>query len=385
MGSFKKKLKKSILNGADPYKTIKMIRSYRRDKLNIKDESLYDIAKKLHLSIFTYHYIQKNSPTIGEVKDVTAYARKNRILLNSHLGKIYDAMVRGWTDKIEKMRKLANSLTNGGKEAKMDDGKTHELLPLNMKKEKEDSLFKLEGFRFIIGELEKQQYMKDYPDYIERFKTQYGHAVPSNEDPMDFVYKDILSIPSINVIKNLIETYHVDKYMDYFFDDWDFIKNPHRTLSIMTHRKIQEANFISGSYTDYEMNDEFKIFCIILGYCLGVNTTFLLGDNPNPILFDGIVGQDFRIEHIRMKLLHYWDTGVFNIEDKEKFKRTLLNPTDIFKDSENYIERLCKEKEMDPRAISGMYVPTWLNRPSTLITTPDFKADMRFSSDFIKI
>ena len=382
MGNFKKKLKKNILNGADPYKVIKMMRAYRRDKMGFKNESLYDICKKLHLSIYTFNYIQNYS--IHHSKNETPYARKNRILLNKHLNKIYNAMERGWTDKIEKMRKLAASVSSKGEMKKLsNDGKTHDILPLNLEKEKEDSLFKLESFRYIIGEMEKKLEDEYNPDRV-LFNVD---DIPSSEDKDDFIYKDIPDIPGgILVHKHLIEKYNVDKYMDYFFDDWKFNEcDAQRTLTIMIQRKINMSNFISGTVTNYEMDDKFKMLCIILGYCLGVNTTFLLGDNTNPVLFEGIVGSDFRVEHCRMKLLHYWDTGVFEIEDKKKFMRVLLNPIDIMNPTEEWISNLCKKKEMDPAFISGKYVPAWINRADTLITTPQFKADMKYSSDFISV
>lgn len=381
MGNFKKKLKKNILNGANPYNSIKLIRAYRRDKMGIKNESLYDICKKLHLSIYTFNYIQQHH--VHPTKNECPYGRKNRLLLNKHLNKIYTAMERGWTDKIEKMRKLAASVSSKGEMKKLsNDGKTHEVLPLNLEKEKEDSLFKLESFRYVIGEMEKKIEDETNPDRV-LFNVD---LIPSSEDKDDYIYKDIPDIPGGILVQRLINLYHIDQYMDYFFDDWKFNDcDAHRTITIMIQRKIDMNNFQSNTYTAYEMDDKFKIFCILLGYCLGVNTTFILGDNTNPVLFEGIVGSDFRVEHCRMKLLHYWDTGVFNIEDKKKFIRVLLNPIDIFNPSEEWISSLCKEKEMDPAFISGKYVPAWINRPDTMITTPQFKVEMKFSSDFIDI
>lgn len=313
MGRLSKKIQHNMLE-TSPEFVLDSIFNYLKIKGNEEEEQ--KIYNKLHLSSMTRRVIT------GRTADNISPAelKKIRIELAAELGNSFKALKTGFADKIAKLKLASEKAT---KQSKKDnekgmknlrayhDGKIHELLPLNFRKSYTSLRF--ENIRWFIDiNLNKENTFNDTPFRYIFNKLNIKIHKPGNSE---------------------VELFQEDSY-----------------------NNANEINHLFFDYTKSGISisgEELLWFITVMGYIYGANSTFLLGIDTNPVLFEGVAGLSFRSEHTRMKLIKLvLDGTITDSEDIEKIKILLLRPlkTDL-------LTEICDKYQFKVESLVGKYQP----------------------------
>lgn len=331
MGRMTKKIQNNMLENSPEF-VLDCIFNYLKIKGNEEEEK--KIYNKLHLSSMTRRVI-----TGRTAENISSSELKNiRAELAAELGNSFKALKTGFVDKIAKL-KLASE--KAAKQSKKDnekgmkdlrayhDGKIHELIPLNFRKSYTSLRF--ENMRwFLDHNLDKENTFNDTP-----FRYIFNKLNIKIHKPGE---------PEVELFQK---------------DSWD------------------NANEINRLFFDYTKSgismsgEELLWFITVMGYIYGANSTFLLGIDTNPVLFEGVSGLNFRSEHVRMKLIKFVLDGVItDSDDIEKIKTLILRPLKT-----DFLTDICKKYDFNIDHIIGKYQP--LREGEPLLTSLEFREKIK--------
>ena len=386
MGKMAKKIKKSTKIN-DPIVVLKTIANYRNS--NIDD--FVEVIDTLHLSSHTLDYLYSR-----------AYDRVNRTSasntqikeLSLALEKSYDNMVHGFTDRIYKLKKMADQIKENKskkeneanrKRLTSSNGKIHELTPLDFSNPKyDDTEWRYENFRWFIDKLDEFTYydgrdqmlfatgsilIKQLPYYSNLRTVSYAgsfemnnHNHKINKDNMCKIVRASGKVSQIDPVETLM-SYDLSRIINRYIE----------------YDKTFTVGNKSYGFTKSDFEVFFPILCTFMAYHHGANSTFLEGKDTHPKLFEGITGLNFQTEHARMKLLSLIEHGKLSIEDNPDLMDILTNPIQ----NEDLLQKLCDKYNYNIRYFKGLYVE--LNEGSKPISTMEFKAQMDHFDEFVKL
>lgn len=331
MGRMAKKIQNNMLE-TSPEFVLDSIFNYLKIKGNKEEEK--KIYNKLHLCPLTMRLVTgKTADNISPTE-----LKKIRIELASELGNSFKALKTGFADKIAKLKLASEKAT---KQSKKDnekgmkdlrayhDGKIHELLPLNFRKSYTSLRF--ENIRWFINlNLDMDNTFND-----TRFRYVFNKLNIKIHKPGN---------PEVEL----------------------FQENSYNNAS--------EINCLFFDYTKSGISmsgEELLWFITVMGYIYGANSTFLLGIDTNPVLFEGVSGLSFRSEHTRMKLIKLvLDGTITDSEDIEKIKILLLRPlkTDL-------LTEICDKYQFKIESLIGKYQP--LREGEEALTSIQFREKIK--------
>ena len=141
----------------------------------------------------------------------------------------------------------------------------------------------------------------------------------------------------------------------------------------------------NAGYTNLKMNAAIKLVLVIMAYIWGVNSTFLLGENTHPKLFEGVTGLDFRNEHIRMKILKLVDDEVFNLNDDNTRRKICQILIQGISCRDDVIQSICDEYNLNRNALEGRMQNIFKNtEKEEAMTSMEFKRTLPNYDNFLK-
>ena len=382
-----KKIKKSTKIN-DPIVVLKTIANYRNS--NIDD--FVEVIDTLHLSSHTLDYLYTRADDRVNRTSVSNTQVKE---LSLALEKSYDNMVHGFTDRIYKLKKMADQIKENKskkeneanrKRLTSSNGKIHELTPLDFSNPKYDDFeWRYENFRWFIDKLDEFTYynggdqilfatgsilIKQLPYYSNLRQVSYAgsfemhdHNHKINKDNMCKIVRVSGKISQIDPVETLM-SYDLNRIINRYIE-YD------KTFTV-GGKKVY--GFVKSDFEAF-----FPILCTFIAYHHGVNSTFLEGKDTHPKLFEGITGLNFQTEHARMKLLSLIEHGKLSIEDNPDLMDILTDPIQ----NEDLLQKLCDKYNYNIRYFKGLYVE--LKEGSKPISTMEFKAQMDHFDEFVKL
>lgn len=360
MGKMSKKIEKNKLTYTEPINAIKAMLKYRNE-VQHKNEDMQDILDKLHLSLYTYDKLNN--------RDITGARRYH---IGEELYNRYILLMKGKTSKQKQLEKMVASVSN----KKVGTVLVHDIEPL-LFNTRMKSYLKYENFKYIFCKLDREYADEPIPGMLNT----------------SMLHEKLLSNHFLNYVKMLNV-----KLLDSFLEDesvgedtigktfirwcfWIYKADYEEHIKIVAeeHLNVKDENIINLM----EYDKDRTILFSIMSYIMGINSTYLEGDDSNISLFEGVGGENFRKEHIRMKLLHLIDTGVIDLQEKNNL--TLVRNI-LFKPiiCHNAITDICDQYGINRRALTGMYQPLMLNDEKTMYNTISFKKMLKYHDNFIK-
>jgi len=341
MGKLLRKAKKSARTN-EPLFALKEIQALYNERKK-KDLDLDGIAYAVHMSNCTLSKLLAQNSSVITVFD--EYTSKEKKVLSKALHDSYLSLKKPSEDKIDKFRKIADLKAKEQSGQKMTM-KSYNLVPMNFCEQKK-SIFLFENFRWLYDVLEKKEIV--FQDILKESRFY---------DLWNSLYPGIKIDKDSDMYNRVIDP---DAYKDLEFALFKSTSpnDPKEWLDRVYDRLHR--------YSVDEITPEWSLFFTIVGYLLGFNSTFLEGKNVHPILFNGVGGVDFRVEHIRMKLMWLYDNESFDIDNKVIYDLIV----DPYKDIDK-LKSFCDTYKVNIKALQGI--------PQNLIVDENYTKDTTWST-----
>ena len=286
------------------------------------------------------------------------YTSKEKKVLAKALHDSYQSLKKPPEDKVDKFRKIADlKAKDQGMKMTM---KSYNLVPMNFCEEKK-SIFLFENFRWVYDVLHKKEIL--FQDILKEsgFYELWNSLYPG------------IKIDKDSDMYNAVADPNAYKDLEFALFKSTSPNNPREWLDRVYDRLLR--------YSVDKITPEWSLFFAIVGYLLGFNSTFLEGKNVHPLLFNGIGGVDFRVEHIRMKLIWLYENESFDIDNKVIYDLIV----DPYKDIDK-LKSFCDTYKINIKALQGMpqalIDENYVDKDTTW-STMKFKRILRNSDMFI--
>ena len=383
MGKMSKKIKKATKVN-DPIVILKNIANYRNS--NIDDFA--EVIDALHLSSYTLSYLYSRS---DNRVDRTTVSNTNIKELSLAIEKSYNNMVHGFTDRIYKLKKMADQIKENKskkeneanrKRLTSSGGKIHELTALDFSNPKYiDTEWRYENLRWFLDKLDGfditkgcDSYLstghilvKELPFFSRLLFVSYSKPVTDHNHKIN---KEVMC----NIVKASGKIKCIDPVETLMSKDLNSIINTYAEY----HGSFFHSSYAAYGFKKSDFDLFFPILCTFMAYHHGVNSTFLEGKDTHPKLFEGITGLNFQTEHARMKLLSLIEHGKLSIDDNPDLMDILIDPIQ----NEDLLQKLCDKYNYNIRYFKGLYVN--LDENTKPISTMEFKAQMDHFDEFVK-
>ena len=353
MGKLMRNLKKSARSN-EPLFALKEIQSLYNERKS-QNLDIDEIAYAIHMSYHTLMKLILND--LRPVVDLDPYTSKEKKVLAKALHDSYQSLKKPPEDKVDKFRKIADlKAKDQGMKMTM---KSHNLVPMNFCEEKK-SIFLFENFRWLYDVLHKKEII--FQDILKesRFYELWNSLYPG------------IKIDKDSDMYNAAVNLDLDAYKDLEFALFKSTSpnNPREWLDRVYDRLLR--------YSVDTITPEWSLFFTIVGYLLGFNSTFLEGKNVHPLLFNGVGGVDFRVEHIRMKLIWLYENKTSDMDNKVLYDLIV----DPYKDLDK-LKSFCDTYKINIKALQGMPQNLIVDDKDTTWSTMRFKRILRNSNMFI--